>query len=122
MKMNTTWRKEKVADVINLVLGTGLFLSPWVIALPPDAAASWNAWLSGILIAAVAVAALGAFAEWEEWLNVIVGLWVAASPWLVNFSANVTATRVHVIAGILVAVVAVVRIWLVHSHPPRVAA
>jgi len=122
MKMNTAWRKEKVADVINLVLGTGLFLAPWVIGFPAESTVSWNAWLSGILIAAVAIAALGAFAEWEEWLNVIVGLWVAASPWLVDFSANVTATRLHVIVGILVAVVGAVRIWLVHSNPPRVAA
>lgn len=120
--METTWRKEKVADVINLVLGVVLFLSPWIFGFAAESAASWNAWLSGILIAALAIAALAAFAEWEQWLNLIVGLWVAASPWLVNFSANITAMRLHLIAGIVVAAVAAVRIWFAHHTHPRVTA
>ena len=120
--MTTTWRRETLPDVINLVLGAGLFLSPWLFGFVSETSASWNAWLSGILIAALAIAALAAFAEWEEWLNVVVGLWVAVSPWLVNFSANVTAMRLHLIAGIIVAAVAGVRIWLVHNDHPRVTA
>jgi hypothetical protein len=120
--MNTTWRKEAVPDVVNLVLGAGLFFSPWLFGFAPEAAASWNAWLSGLVIAALAIAALAAFAEWEEWVNLIAGLWVAASPWLVGFAANVTAMRLHLIAGIAVAAVAAIRIWFAHNGNPRVTA
>ena len=35
---------------------------------------------------------------------------------------HATATRVHVVTGIIVAVVAGVRLWLVHRTPPRVSA
>jgi hypothetical protein len=81
----------------------------------PRGAASWNAWASGALIAALAAAALWLFAEWEEWLTLIVGLWVATSPWFAHFSAHNTAATLHVIGGIVVAAIAAVRIWHVHG-------
>jgi hypothetical protein len=114
--MERTWKKEAVTDVLNVVLGAFLFVSPWIFGFVPETAATWNACLSGIVIAGLAIAALAAFAEWEEWLNLIVGLWVAASPWLVNFSANRTAMGLHLIVGIIVAVIAGVRLWLTHDR------
>lgn len=72
------------------------------------------------MIAAFSVAALSAFAEWEEWLNLIVGLWVIVSPWVLSFSADTTAMWTNVIVGAIVAVVAAVEIWLTHSTTPRV--
>lgn len=115
-------RKETVADTINLVLGAFLFLSPWMFGFANEAAASWNAWLSGIVVAALAIAALSAFAEWEEWIELIVGVWVAASPWLVGFTANATAMWLHVVIGIIVAVAAAVRLWIAYNSPPHVTA
>jgi len=66
--------KSKLAvgcDVINLILGAFLFISPWLFAFAPGAE-SWNAWIAGAVIAILSIAALSAFAEWEEWLNLIV--------------------------------------------------
>src|SRR2546423_851521 len=114
-----SWRKEALTDVINLLLGAWLFLSPWIFGFVGEVAPSWNGWLSGIVVAGLAIAALAAFAEWEEWLNLIVGIWVAVSPWLVGFSVNAAATRVHLIVGVIVAVVAAIRLWLAHQGPPR---
>lgn len=120
--MRQTWKREALTDVVNLVLGAWLFLSPWIFGFVPETAASWNAWLSGIVVAALAIAALAAFAEWQEWINLAVGLWVIASPWLVGFSQNAAATRDHVVVGVIVAAVAAARLWLVHQGPPRVTA
>ena len=74
--MRRTWKKEALADVINLVLGAWLFLSPWILGFVSETAAGWNAWLSGIVIAGLAIAAHAAFAEWEEWINLAIGIWV----------------------------------------------
>src|SRR6267142_1514786 len=52
----------------------------------------------------VALAALLAFAEWEEWINLLLGVWVAVSAWAVGFAVHTTATWVHVVTGIIVAV------------------
>lgn len=62
-------KQEKLPDLVNLLLGVGLFVSPWAFGFTNLNAASWNAWLSGALIAALAAAALWLFAEWEEWLT-----------------------------------------------------
>jgi hypothetical protein len=45
-----------------------LFVSPWAFGFAGESPTNWNAWLSGILIAALAVAALAIFAEWPEWM------------------------------------------------------
>ena len=70
----------------------------------------------------LAMAALTAFGTWEESLNLIVGLWVAVSPWLVGFAANAIAMQTHLVIGILVAAVAAVRLWFAHGGTPRVTA
>ncbi|WFU19968.1 SPW repeat protein [Bradyrhizobium sp. CB3481] len=120
--MNTVWKKDMIADVVNLVIGLGLFVSPWAFGFAAESPTNWNAWLSGILIAALAVAALAIFAEWQEWIALAAGVWVAVSPWVLHFSAKATVTPLHVIAGILVAAVAALRVWQLHQSHPRVTA
>jgi len=120
--MEQTWKKEAIAEVINLALGAWIFLTPWIFDFVPESTSSWNAWLSGLAIGALAIAALVAFAEWEEWINLVLGLWVAASAWVAGFADHATATRVHVLVGIVVAIVAAARLWFIHRSPPRVTA
>jgi SPW repeat len=40
----------------------------------------------------------------------------------VHFSANASATPLHVIAGVVIAAVAAVRIWYAHGGYPHVTA
>ena len=62
------WSSAKLGDVANLVLGMILFFSPWLFGL--SAGAQWQtASIIGIFIAVSSIAALAAFAVWEEWLN-----------------------------------------------------
>jgi SPW repeat len=73
--------KERWRDWVVLVLGAWLFLSPWILgfaggaprgaepAMAGPAAAAWNAWVVGALVAALAVWAIAMFAEWQDWLN-----------------------------------------------------
>ena len=56
-------KREALADVINLALGAWLFLTPWIFGFTSEAATSWNAWLSGLAIGAIAIAALVAFTD-----------------------------------------------------------
>lgn len=70
-----------------------------------------NALISGLVIAGLSVAALAAFAQWEEWLNLLLGLWVLVSPWVLGFQGT-TAATVHIVGGILVAGLAAIEMWL----------
>lgn len=111
------WTNAKLCDVVNLLLGLFLLVSPWVVGF--SGPASSNAVISGIIIAILSIAALSAFAIWEEWLNLLLGLWVIASPWVLGF-AGTNASSVHVIVGIAVAVLAAIELWLMtqtSTHP-----
>ena len=114
--------KESGVDVVNLILAAFLFLTPWIFGFVADHAAAPNAWVSGIAIGVVAVAALTKFAEWEEWINLALGLWVLVSPWVLSFAAQTTARWAHVCVGLIVAVLAGLKLWFMHQTPPRVSA
>ena|SRR5436190_12645801 len=111
------WSNEKLCDVANLVLGVFLFFSPWIFAFD-SGPQTQNAFVSGVIIAVLSLAALAAFAVWEEWLNLIVGLWVIISPWVFGFEQS-TAMTVNVVTGILVAALAAIELWIKYQQPPR---
>ena len=103
------WTNAKLCDVANLILGAILFLAPWLFKFDAGTV-STNAHIVGLVMAVLAIAALAAFAVWEEWLNLIVGLWTLVMT---------TATTVHVVIGIAVAVLAAIELWAMSQHPPR---
>jgi hypothetical protein len=114
------WSNEKYCDLANLILGAVLFFSPWIFGFAAGAQ-SQNAWISGIVIAILSIAALAAFAVWEEWLNLVAGLWTIVSPWVLKFQGT-TAMTVHVVIGIIVAVLAAIELLLLSQNPPRLTA
>jgi hypothetical protein len=58
----------------------------------------------------LSIAALTAFALWEEWLNLIAGLCLIASPWLLGFQDS-DAMTVDVVIGTVVAALAAFEAW-----------
>lgn len=109
--------EEKALDIVNIVVGAALFLSPWVLGFAAETTAAWNAWVVGALIALVALGALVSFAEWEEWVNLVLGVWTVVSPWILGFAAVNAALWVHVIAGLIVAVLAALDLWYARKRP-----
>jgi hypothetical protein len=106
-----------VFDIVNIVAGLGLLISPWLLGFTAEAYAGWNAWIVGASVTLVAVTALYAFYEAEEWVNLVLGLWAVVAPWVLGFSAVTAAMWAHVIAGIVVAVLAAGSIWFSHNPP-----
>jgi SPW repeat len=110
-------------DWCNLVAGGWLFVAPWVLGYTDLPAAAWNSWIFGIIIVAISIAALVQFAQWEEWVNVIVGVWLLISPWVLNF-ARPEAARAEWNSVIVGVVVGALALWdaLSHREPPQVMA
>jgi hypothetical protein len=104
------WSRAKLCDVVNLLLGTVLFFSPWLFSLSAGAPRQ-IASIIGLFIAVLSIAALAAFAVWEEWVNLIAGLCLIVAPWLLSFEDS-NATMVDVAIGIIVVVLATFEIWL----------
>lgn len=109
-------------DWVNFFVGGWLFVAPWVLGYDHLRAAAWNSWIFGIVVLAVSAAALILFAVWEEWLNVIIGVWLLISPWVMAFASadNAPALWNHVVVGLVVGGLA---LWdvLAHGRQDRLA-
>jgi hypothetical protein len=116
----TTKPAQEIFNVLNAVIGIGLALSPKLFGFTDDLAL-WHACVLGVGVALIATSALVMFVAWEEWLNASLGIWGMAAPWALSFTHDATATRVHVIAGASVLVVAAVELWLHHLDHQRQA-
>ncbi|ACL57656.1 SPW repeat protein [Methylobacterium nodulans] len=115
-------RSEMTAiNLVNAAAAAVLFISPWLFGYSGEQAAPWNAWICGLVIAIVALAAVIAFQEWEEWINLVAGLWVAVSPWALGFAGLAYATWTAVAVGLGVAILAAVELWLIHQSPHATA-
>ncbi|MCU9849073.1 SPW repeat protein [Defluviimonas sp. WL0024] len=87
MKKSTgTWQ-----DWICLLLGAWLLLSPWILGFTALAPAFWNALLFGAIIVGIAIAAIVEFHDWEDWVDMAIGLWLIVSPWVLGFAAMTAA-------------------------------
>jgi hypothetical protein len=102
-------------DWVNLLLGAWLFISPWVLGFASTAAAAGttthpraavNAWIFGVIVMVLSIAALARTQPWEEWLNLLAGIWLFISPWVLGYSGNTTALWNALIVGALVFILA----------------
>jgi SPW repeat len=105
-------------DWINLVLAVCLFISPWVVGFAVEGTPTWNAWIVAVLLGVLAIGTLTVFAEWEEWANLALGLWLIISPWILGFAASMPATWTHLIMGVAVAAASAWAVWG-HRHGPH---
>ena len=82
MAMQTSQRASgwNVQDVLNLIAAVLLFISPWALRYSGDMMAARTAWISAIVIGVFSIAALSQFAEWEEWVTLVLGVWLIAAP------------------------------------------
>jgi hypothetical protein len=51
-----------------------------------------DVWASGAAITAISIAAMLAFSVWEEWFNLVLGLWSMVSPWALGFMHTMRCT------------------------------
>ena len=114
------WSSVRLCDVVNLFLSGVLFFSPWLFHL--SSGAQWQtASIVGIIIAVLSIAALAAFAVWEEWFILIAGIGLIVSPWLLGFQ-NSDAMTIDVAIGVVVAVLAAFEVWAVRDAKPQITA
>lgn len=92
-------------DLVNLILGLWMVVSPWALAYQAESNATWIAVSLGILIAGVALVALNRVIEWKRWANGVLGVLLLASPWMFGFSGLVGAMRSAVFVGFIVALI-----------------
>ena len=103
-------------DWSSWILGIALCLSPWALMFDKDGTATQNAVVVGFLIILAEVVTLSAFEVWEEWINVALGAWLVASPWVLAIS-NTAAKIEFVVVGFLVVALALYEMWDTNRSP-----
>ncbi len=94
--MTTRWQ-----DWAELILGIWLFISPWLLNYSNVSAAATNAYVLGIAIVILSLIELYTWERWEEWVNLVFGIWLIISPWVLGFNVVGRATQNMVVLGIL---------------------
>jgi SPW repeat len=107
-------KRNAILEIYQLVLALFLFVSPWLFAFA-HGTLRIDTWVSAALVAIVSFIALVAFRDWEEWINCILGLWIALSPWILGFQ-HTAAMVVNVAVGFLITYLALLELWLTHYH------
>jgi hypothetical protein len=93
---------------VNLVLGIWLVVAPWMgVGASRGDAAAWNSYCFGVAIIIFAMAAMSARGQvWEEWITLMIGLWLIIAPFALHFTDQRVAMWNQTIVGVVVGVVA----------------
>ena len=120
--------QKRWQDWINLILGLWTFVSPWVLGFAAGTSIAARAmWILGAAIVVFAAFAVYIHKAWEEVINILLGVCLIASPWVLRFTEQSTPTTNAVVVGLLVTAFAVwamlmetaVQKWWHERHPTR---
>ena len=106
-------------DWVNLILAVWLFISPWVLNFAGQQRPSWDAWIVGIIVGVLSIAALTQVQDWEEWINLLLGAWLFISPWVLGFRDNHMISSNAWIVGVLIFLVAASELTVVKQIKNR---
>lgn len=101
-------------DGVILLLGIWLVVSPWVFAYPTTSAPALNAVIAGTIMAISAAFDLYKTYIWAVLLNVVIGVWVAVSPWLVQTMTDRAMSTNLLVVGVATVVLG---LWELRSDP-----
>lgn len=106
------WQSESILDLYNLLLAIVLFASSWLfIRGSGNATVQDDLWATSLAIAMISLASIVAYANWEEWANLLLGIWLIVSPWALGF-AHTRAMHFSIGVGAAVAFLAALELWL----------
>lgn len=105
LRIHRSWE-----DWTGIGLGVLVVISPWSTG-PLDIYIALNAVIVGLLICSMSTLELRAIRPYQEWVNVGLGLLLAASPWLLNYSQRADLAITHYVLGAVVAVLAAFECW-----------
>jgi hypothetical protein len=91
--------------------------APWLLGFASVAA--WNAWLSGLIVIGVVVAAFIVEARGSCETLVAIGLWNMMAPSILGFAGHTPATMGHLLFGTAISMIAVADIRRQANTPTR---
>jgi len=110
--------KQRWQDWTVLTLGVWLFFAPFLMTYGSiTGVAAWDSYVIGAAAALFATSALwrASPSQAEEWVNLVLGLWLIAAPFALGFYASAAAAAWNqVVVGVLIAGAAT---WALAERP-----
>jgi SPW repeat-containing protein len=97
-------------DWCSWLLAIWLCISPGVLSFGEEAIATYAAVFTGFLLICTEIVTLSTFRSWEEWINVLLGAWLVAAPWVLGVASMAAKTN-FTIVGALVVGLALYELW-----------
>jgi hypothetical protein len=110
--LGTRWQ-----DWFSMILGTWVYITPWVLGVQLSSTAAWVAWIFGLLVIAVATWALAVpDSQWPEVAQLLLAALLCVSPWVFSFT-NLGAFYWNAwIAGIVLSALSVWALATLHQE------
>lgn len=105
---NTMTKIDGWQDFLEMLVALWLVSSPFVLGFVFDNMATITALLGGCLVLLFSMMGLSTHEPKDEWLSLIVGIVVIASPWLAGYHAIAVATMNAVICGSLLVALTII--------------
>lgn len=99
---------------VSLALAALLLVSPWLLDFSDLAIAANTAWVSAVVIGVFSLAAIIRFAEWKEWINLAMGVFLVIAPYGLNFAYINSAAAAFVGIGSFIIAISVSDLWISH--------
>lgn len=98
----------KAASGFNIIAGIWLIIAPFVLGYANVAAPLWNELIVGALVLVLAAVRVGNPARYTglSWANLVLGLWLIAAPFVLQYWGLGRAMWNEIIMGIIVAALA----------------
>ena len=105
-------------DWFGMLLGVLIVVSPWFPMQPANEVMTadrstmiLNTFVVGMLVFGLAQLEYVALQRWEEVAEIVLGLWLIASPWIFGYSGDAFLPAWHAILGAVVALLGALQLW-----------
>lgn len=114
--MATTMRQHqyggmlKISNIVEVVLGIWLVICPFVLEFSDVTMAVWNSVLLGlavVIFASIKTSEEGKKLNWPSWINLLIGIWLIMSPFMLQFSDNNRAYWNTLVLGVVLAILSI---------------
>lgn len=115
-------------DAGKVALALWLLVAPWMLHYDQAPGVLWNDYAVAIIVALSSIAAMLRFTKWDEYVSIVAGVWLFASPWLLDFSsllappAAFAAMANHLAVGLALVIFSLweLNVWeLATGKPPK---
>ena len=94
-----------------MLIGVLIGFSPWLAEQQTDQVVLWNAVLVGALVLVLAQLEYVSLQRWEEIGEIILGLWLIASPFTFGYAEAGSLQYWHFVLGAIIVLLATWELW-----------